>query len=192
MKIAKLALAAVALAATPVVAHAQDVGATVYGNDGQPIGTVESNDGTTAVIKVGEFTAPLPLNIFGRGESGPTLNATRDAVYAQLKAADEQAKAAAAEAQAKAAAEMAAKVDAALVAGAAVLSADAQPAGVVATIDNEMDAVVVEREGGVVTLKREHFAVDANGALMALFTVAQLDGATVAIPEGAEIATSAE
>lgn len=192
MKIAKLAFVAAALAAAPVAANAQDVGATVYGNDGNPIGTIESNDGTNAVLVVGEFKAPLPVSIFGTGENGPTLNATRDAVYGQLKAADEQAKAAAAEAQAAALAEAAAKRDAALIEGAAVVSADAQPAGMVATIDEEMDAVVVEREGGIVTLKREHFAVDANGALMALFTVAQLDGATVEVPEGAEIATSAE
>ena len=192
MKFAKLAILATALAATPIAASAQEAGQTVYGNDGNPIGTIESNDGTNAVIAVGEYTAALPVSIFGQGENGPTINATRDAVYEQLKAADEQAKAAAAEAEAQAAAAMAAQRDAALIAGAAVLSADAQPAGVVATIDADMDAVVVEREGGVVTLKREHFAVDANGALMALFTVAQLDGATVAIPEGAEIATSAE
>jgi hypothetical protein len=192
MKFAKLAILATALAATPIAASAQDVGATVYGNDGQPVGTIESNDGTNAVLKVGEFTAALPVSIFGTGENGPTINATRDAVYAQLKAADEQAKAAAAEAQAKAAAEMAAKRDAALIEGAAVLSADTQPVGMVATIDPEMDAVVVLREDGMVTLKREHFAVDADGALMALFTVAQLDGATVPVPEGAEIAISAE
>ena len=60
MKLTKLAILAAALAATPFAAHAQDVGATVYGNDGKPIGTVDSNDGTNAVIAVGEFKAPLP------------------------------------------------------------------------------------------------------------------------------------
>src|SRR3546814_11657337 len=69
--------------------------------------------------------------------------------------------------------------DAALVVGAAVVSADAQPAGTVKEIDAATDAVVVEREAGLVTLKREHFAVDGNGALMALVTLEQIDAAAV-------------
>lgn len=190
MKFAKLALAASALAMAPVAASAQDAGETVYGNDGNPIGTVQSNDGTNVVIAVGEYSATLPASIFGTSEQGPTLNATRAAIEGQLAAAQAQQEAAMAEAQAAAEAEAAARLDAALVEGAAVISADAQPAGVVASIDGDMDAVVVMREGGIVTLKREHFAVDANGDLMALFTVGQLDGATVELPEGAEIATS--
>jgi hypothetical protein len=70
--------------------------------------------------------------------------------------------------------------DAALVEGATFVSVDAQPAGMIQSINADADIVVVEREAGLVSLKREHFAVDANGALMALFTLAQIDSATVA------------
>ncbi len=167
MKFAKLAILATALATTSVVASAQDVGSTVYGNDGQPIGTVESNDGTNAVLSVGEYTATLPLNIFGTGENGPTLNATRDAVYAQLKAADEQAKAAAAEAQAKAEAEAAAALAAALVVGAPVVTADEQSLGLVETISEET-VVIKSEDEQLVTLPVTLLAANPEGGLFAL------------------------
>ena len=86
MKIAKLALAAVALTTTaavaPGVATAQEAaagvtaGATVYGNDGVEIGTVESVEGETAVLVVDGMKAPVPAAAFGTGEQGATLNAT--------------------------------------------------------------------------------------------------------------------
>ena len=43
MNFAKLAALASAIAVLPVAANAQDVGATVFGNDDAPIGTVETN-----------------------------------------------------------------------------------------------------------------------------------------------------
>ena len=123
MKFAKLAILATAIAATPIAAHAQSVGETVYGNDGNPIGTIDSNDGTNAVINTGKYTAALPVGAFGTGANGPTLNITKAAIETQLAAAQAQQEAAAAEAQAKAEAEAAAALQAALIVGAPVITA---------------------------------------------------------------------
>ena len=112
MKFAKLAILATALAATPIAAHAQDVGATVYGNDGNPIGTIESNDGANAVINTGKYSAALPVSAFGASDKGPTLNITKAAIEEQLAAAQAAQEQAMAEAKAKAEAEARAKADA--------------------------------------------------------------------------------
>ena len=157
MKLAKIALLATALAVTPFAANAQDAGVTVYGNDDQPAGTIESNDGTNAVLDTGSFKVPLPLATYGM-------------------MADQAAKAAA-------------KLDAALVDGAAVISADSMPVGTVLAMDPSVDQYLVANGSGVITLKREHFAVDQAGALTALFTSEQLAGFTVEVPEGAVVET---
>ena len=180
MKFAKLAILAtapaLALAVIPTAASAQDVGATVIGNDDAPVGTVKSNDGTTVVVDTGKHEAPLPANLLAQREGQWTVNATQAQINQLM---DQQV------AQANAAR------DAALVEGAAVVSADGMPAGTVYTIDSE-DTVIVQNEGGIVTLTRESFAVDAQGALTALYTAQQLTANTVAVPEGAEILTPAQ
>ncbi|MEO1220272.1 MAG: hypothetical protein AAFY42_02820 [Pseudomonadota bacterium] len=176
MKFAKLAVFAAAIAATPIAASAQDSGATVFGNDDAPVGTVESNDGTTVVIDTGKHKAPLPANLLAEREGKWTINATQG----QINQLMDQQVAQAAQAR-----------DAALVEGAAVMSADGQPSGTIYTIDSE-DTVILKNTSGIVTLKRDSFAVDANGALMALYTAAQLTANTVEVPEGAEILTPAQ
>ncbi|TNE34825.1 MAG: hypothetical protein EP350_01155 [Alphaproteobacteria bacterium] len=167
MKFAKLAILAAAMAATPIAAHAANVqaGAVVTGPEGNPVGTIESVSGGQAVLDTGKHKVPLGVESFGEGETGLTITVTK----AQLDGMMDQQLAAAAAAR-----------DNALVVGAALIAADGPAVGTIKEINDETDAVVVEREVGLVTLKREHFAVDGNGALMALFTLAQLDGATVA------------
>lgn len=167
MKFAKLAILATALAATPIAAQAQDVGATVYGNDGNPIGTIESNDGTNAVLVVGEYKAPLPLNIFGAGENGPTLNTTYAAVHQQLAAAEAARQQQIAEAQAKAEAEAAAALQAALVVGAPVVTADQQSLGMVEEIAGE-NVIIKGEDETLVTLPRNLLAANPEGGLFAL------------------------
>jgi len=167
MKFAKLAILAAALAATPIAAQASaiEAGATVYGPEGNEVGKIASVTDGVATLDTGKHQVPLGLDSFGQGATGPTITVTKAQLNAMM---DEQLAAAAA------------RRDAALVEGAALVSADAQPAGMIKSIDTDADIVVVERETGLVSLKREHFAVDANGALMALFTLAQIDSATVA------------
>ncbi|MEM6908024.1 MAG: hypothetical protein AAF494_05040 [Pseudomonadota bacterium] len=177
MKFAKLAAIATCLAATPMTAFAQDAGTTVYGNDDAPIGTVTSNENGIVTVDTGTHKAPLPANLLAEREIGWTVNATKGQIDGMMAAQKAEAEA---------------KLSAALVEGASVVSADAQPAGNVHSIDEAADAIIVKREGGVITLKREHFAVDANGALMALFTAEQIAANTVEVPEGSQIMTASE
>ncbi|EAQ29401.1 hypothetical protein NAP1_01475 [Erythrobacter sp. NAP1] len=176
MKFAKLAVLATAMAVTPIAANAQDVGATVYGNDDAPIGTVEANADGIVTVNTGKHAAPLPANLLAEREGKWTVNATKAQIDGMM---DQQV------AQANAAR------DAALVEGAMVMSADGMPAGVIYTVDSE-DTVIVKNDGGIVTLTREAFAADANGQLMALYSMEQLTANTTAVPEGAEILTPAQ
>lgn len=175
MKFAKLAFLATAIAATPIAAAAQDVGATVFGNDDAPVGTVEANANGIVTVNTGAHKAPLPANLLAEREGKWTVNATKAQIDGMMAA--EKAKAEA-------------KLNAALVEGAAVISADSQPAGVIHTIDPAVDQIVVMRDGGIIALKREHFAVDPNGNLMALFSLEQIAANTTEVPEGAEIVTA--
>ena len=162
MKLAKLtAAAALAFASTAALANPQVVtGATVTGPEGNTVGTIEQVANGQAVLNTGKHKVPLAVDMYGEGESGPTITVTKAQLDTMM---DQQI------------AEANAKRDAALIAGAAVLSADGQPVGAVKSVEG--DASVVETaDGGAVALKREHFAVGQSG-LMALFTVAQLEAA---------------
>ena len=93
MKFAKLALFSAALALTPAVATAQSAGTTIYGSDGQPIGTVESNDGSVVTVDTGTYKAPLPAGAFAELEIGWSINATQaqiNGLMAQQEAAANQ------------------------------------------------------------------------------------------------------
>ena len=150
-----------AAAAIPAAAFAQvAAGATVYGPDGTAVGTVASVDAGTVMVDTGTYKAPLPENAFGKGDKGPTITVTKaqlDEMMAQQVAAANTAR------------------DAELVAGAAVVSPKGAPLGTIKSVDG--DAVVLESPSGAVALKREHFALDANGALIALFTAEQVAAA---------------
>ncbi|MFU7527818.1 hypothetical protein [Qipengyuania sp. ASV99] len=180
MKFAKLAILAAAITALPTVlptaVYAQDVGVTVLGNDDAPIGTVSANEGGIVTVDTGKHKAPLPAELLAEREGNWTVNATK----AQIDGMMDAQVAAANEAR-----------DAALVEGAAVVSADGLPAGMVYTIDSE-DTVIVKNGMGIVTLTREAFAATPEGALMALYSGEQLTANTVAVPEGAEILTPAQ
>ncbi|WP_298464930.1 hypothetical protein [uncultured Erythrobacter sp.] len=159
MKFVKLAVLATAIAATPIAANAQDAGTTVYGNDDAPIGTVESNADGIVTVDTGTHKAPLPANLLAEREIGWTVNATKAQIDGMMAAQVAEANA---------------KRDAALVVGAAVNSADGSAAGSLTEVDLAGDAIVLESANGPVALKKEHFAVDASGTLVALFTVEQL------------------
>ncbi len=179
MKLSKLAAlattAALSFAALPFAAQAQDAGTTVYSQvDDSTVGTIASNDGATAVLDTGSYKAPLPVGTYAEREGKWTINATKAQIDGMMAAAEAEAEK---------------KLAAALVDGAAVVSADAMPVGTVLAMDPETDQYLVENESGIITLKREHFAVNANGALTALFTSAQLAGFTVEVPEGAVVET---
>lgn len=159
MKIAKLAIAALALAATPALAAPGDVavGATVYGPQGNPVGQIITVEGGQAILDTGKHKVPLALAMYGKSDKGPTITVTKDQLDTMV---DQQVAAATS------------KRDAALIAGAAVVAAKGEAAGTVKSVEG--DTVVLESRAGPVALKREHFAINAQGALMALFTAEQI------------------
>ncbi|MEL7318012.1 MAG: hypothetical protein AAFN04_05150 [Pseudomonadota bacterium] len=175
MKLSKLALLAATTVALPFAAQAQDAGTTVYSQvDDSTVGTIESNDGATAVLDTGSYKAPLPIATYAEREGKWTINATKAQIDGMMAAA---------------AAEADKKLAAALVDGASVVSADTMPVGTVLALDVEKDQYLIEADTSIITLKREHFAVNQSGALTALFTSAQLDGFAVEVPEGAVVET---
>jgi preprotein translocase subunit YajC len=173
---AALSLATVSGAAFAQAANVQ-AGATVYDPQGGTVGTVDSVTNGVAVVNTGAHTVALPLGKFATSEKGPVISVTKQEL-------DDIA--------AKADADAAAKVNTALVAGAAVTD----NAGVaLGTIDKvEGDNVVLKTEKGPVALTRKYFAV-RNGALMALVTkdqiLAALNNATAATTETAAADTAA-
>ena len=172
MKFAKLALFATAMTIAPVAANAQDVGATVMGNDDAPIGTVTANEGGVVTVDTGKHSAPLPANLLAEREGQWTVNATKAQIDGMMDAQVAQAQAAA-DAQAAAEAEAAAKLAAALVVGNAVITADAQPLGSITELD-EANVVVSNDEVGLVTLPRGFFALDAEDQLVARANLADI------------------
>jgi hypothetical protein len=173
---AALSLATFSGAAFAQAANVQ-AGATVYDPQGGTVGTVDSVTNGVAVVNTGAHTVALPLGKFATSEKGPVISVTKQEL-------DDIA--------AKADADAAAKVNTALVAGAAVTD----NAGVaLGTIDKvEGDNVVLKTEKGPVALTRKYFAV-RNGALMALVTkdqiLAALNNATAATTETAAADTAA-
>ncbi|MBS0482183.1 MAG: hypothetical protein JSR96_08505 [Proteobacteria bacterium] len=123
------------------------VGAMVYGPQGIEVGKIEKIDGDTVIVATGKNSAALARTSFANGEKGPVIGFTRD-----------QLDTAVGEAQAKADA----KVDAALVAGAAVHSSDGVAVGTVKTV-NEDGTVVLEGKDRTFALKKDTFTTDTNG-----------------------------
>lgn len=162
MKTLRIALLASALAVTPVAAMAQDVGATIYGNDGQPVGTVVENDGSVVVIDTGTHKAPVQASTLYDSDSGKTVNATKaqiDSMMAeQLAAAN-------------------AKRDAALVEGAAVMSLGGTQVGTLSTVDLAGDKILLDSGQGQLLLKKEYFVVTPEGQLTVLYTADQIASA---------------
>ncbi len=156
------AAAALSLATISGAAFAQatnvTAGATIYGSDGNPVGTVANVANGVASVNTGTHVVGLPLDKFGKGKQGPTIAVTK----AQL---DQMA--------AQAAAQQSAKVDAALVAGAAVVDNKGTALGTIDSIDG--DNVVLKTDAGSVTLTRKYFALAPTGGLMALVTKDQVE-----------------
>ena len=163
MKIEKLAIAAVALAATPALANEQvAAGATVTGPEGNAVGTIVSVENGQAVLDTGKHKVPLGVEMYGQGETGPTITVTKAQLDGMIDAQ---------------LAEAAAKRDAALVVGAEAMDASHAPLGTVLEING--DNIVLARGGdetNKVTLLRTHFDATDHG-LIARLTNAQIDAA---------------
>ncbi len=162
MKTLKLALLAGALALTPSAGLAQDVGTTIYGNDGNPVGTVAEVNAQVVVIDTGKHKAPVPVSMVFDGDKGKSVNATRDQVDTMMDSR---------------VAEAIAKRDAALVEGAAVVSAGGRAVGRLGAVDLAADTILLDAGQGTLRLKKEHFAVNPQGELTVLYSADQIASA---------------
>ena len=136
------------------------VGATVFGPQGNEVGTVERVDGEVVTVNTGKNSAALGGSSFVKGPNGPVIGFTR----AQL---DEAVEAAAAQASAR--------LEAALVAGAALRSQDGIDIGLIRTI-NDDGSVVIEQPNRSFALQRDLFTTDDKGLVLRI-TALQLNNA---------------
>lgn len=162
MKNLKMALLAGAFALTPAAAFAQDVGATIYGNDGNAVGTVAEVNDQVVVIDTGKHKAPVPVGMVLDGEKGKSVNATKAQIDTMM---DERI------------AEANAKRDAALVAGAAVVTVGGRDAGKLGKVDLAADSIELLAPEGTFPMRKEHFAVNEQGKLMVLYSKEQIAAA---------------
>lgn len=170
---ALFAAAALSLATISGAAFAQAAsvaaGATVYDPQGGTVGTIDSVANGVAVVNTGAHTVALPLDKFATSEKGPVISVTKQQLDDIAAQAD---------------ADAAAKLDAALVVGAAVVDNAGVALGTLDKVDG--DNIVLKTEKGPVALTRKYFAVQ-NGTLKALVTkdqvLAALNGAATASAE---------
>jgi len=179
MNFTKLALLASAIAATPIVANAQDAGSTIYGNDDAPIGTVESNAAGIVTVDTGAHKAPLPANLLANQEGKWTVNATQAQINSMMDAQVAEQARLAAEAQAKAEAQAAQALAAALVVGAPVITADEQALGLVDAVEGG-NVIVRNDDAQLITLPENLITIAPDGQLMALANLADIMAAVEA------------
>ena len=150
----KSALTAAAALTLATAAYAQvgpEVGATIYTADGAEVATIESLQDGVAVVNTGAHTGSIPANVLGEGPDGPVISVTK----AQLDQlfAEQEAQAVAAR-------------DAALIAGATVMSTDDVEIGTITEVNG--DTAILTLADGPLTLARDQFATNQTGALVVL------------------------
>lgn len=135
------------LASVSSFAFAQDTtvdveaGVTIYGPQGNVVGTIENVTDGVATLDTGTYKVGLPVDRFGKNAEQQTTIAVTQAQLNEMAAQAE--------------AEAAAKLDAALVAGASVVDVNGVSLGSVARVEGE--DVTVSTEWGTFALKRENF-----------------------------------
>jgi preprotein translocase subunit YajC len=164
------AAAALSFATLSGTAYAQAAnvaaGATVYDPQGGTVGTIDSVTDGVAVVNTGSHSVALPVDKFATSEKGSIISVTKQQLDELATQAD---------------ADAAAKLDAALVAGAAVVDNAGVALGSIDKIDG--DNIILKTEKGPVTFTRKYFAVGADGKLMALVTKDQVLAALDTAPK---------
>jgi preprotein translocase subunit YajC len=159
--------------AAPAAGAAVTTGATVYDTSGGVVGTVESTDGTNAVVNTGSVKAAIPLTSLGSGAQGPVLAMTK----AQLEAAAGQQ-------QAQATADFKAK----LTPGATVYGTGGAQLGTIKSVD--ASGVTLTTADGDAVLPVTGFGPGPQGILLGM-TAAQLKAAMAgAAPSGGATAAA--
>lgn len=134
----------------------------VLGRDGSSIGVIEQVAEDLVLVNTGTHQAPVARQSFGFTEAGITINTTRAELDAMM---DRQL------------AERAAKIASSLMPGAKVVSIDDKLTATIEQIDYSKGRVVLKAPEGHVALRKEHFALNGAGRLMALFTAEQIEEA---------------
>lgn len=161
-------------AGADTTAAAVTTGATVYDTSGGVVGTVESTDGTNAVVNTGTVKAAIPLTSLGKGAQGPVLAMTK----AQLEAAAGQQ-------QAQASAEFKSK----LVPGATVYGTGGTQLGTIKSVD--ASGVTLTTADGDAVLPVTGFGPGPQGILLGM-TADQLKAAMTAAAPAAGATAGAD
>ncbi|WP_022686494.1 hypothetical protein [Sphingomonas phyllosphaerae] len=161
-------------AGADTTAAAVTTGATVYDTSGGVVGTVESTDGTNAVVNTGTVKAAIPLTSLGKGAQGPVLAMTK----AQLEAAAGQQ-------QAQASAEFKSK----LVPGATVYGTGGTQLGTIKSVD--ATGVTLTTADGDAVLPVTGFGPGPQGILLGM-TADQLKAAMTAAAPAAGATAGAD
>lgn len=144
-------------------------GTVVFGPQGNEVGKIEQISGDVVVLNTGSLTAALPKTAFGKGQKGPQIMLTKAQLEEAVTAAQQQA---------------AAKLDAALVPGAALASSDGVPVGKIKSLDAD-GQVVVEGTDRSFSLKKDLFSASETGVSLRI-TAQQLHDAVNASAPAAQ------
>ncbi len=60
---------------------------TIYGPDGNPVGTIQSVQGDSAVLTTGTATVRIPVSVISQGPKGATIALTKAEVEAKVQSA---------------------------------------------------------------------------------------------------------
>ncbi|WP_052208132.1 hypothetical protein [Croceibacterium mercuriale] len=169
------ATAPAATPAAPAGATGVTAGATIYGPDGQPVGTVEQVEGTNVVVNTGTQTATLPASTFSAGANGPTIGWNKADLEAAIAAEEQKAVAA---------------LDTKLVAGAQLFTVDNVAVGTITEVKTDGMVVVEHTTAGPIQLPKEQMTVQGEN-LTFLATAADLNAAVSSQASAAAPATDA-
>lgn len=151
---AQEAAATAEVVAPEVTLSAGDV---VMGNDQTQLGTIAAIDGDVVVVDTGKHKVPLAKGAFGLLNEQLAVNISKSEIDATMDAR---------------VAEQEAKLAAALIVGADVISVDGLPVGTIAMIEGA--DFVIESEAKRFALRRENFGIGPEGRLMVLASHADL------------------
>jgi len=135
-------------------------GAAVSGSQGTPVGTVKQVTGDQVVIAHEVGDVPLTRNQFTTNEQGLALTFTAEQLDAALAPL----------------VEMQAKVEAALVAGADLVTTDGAPAGTIRELNANGEAVI-DYASKAFAMPSSQFSIDGQGRLALNMSQAQLNSA---------------
>jgi hypothetical protein len=137
------------------------VGATVFGKDGGEIGKIESAAGGNFVVAIDDQRATLPAASLYKGDKGLTIAMSKADLMTALNAASAQ---------------QAAAKDAAIMAGASVMSQDNVPVATIEKVEGD-NVTLALADGGSVALAKKFFTVGDAGMLKLIMTATDFKAA---------------